>query len=200
MRITRFIYRCFLKLNFSLRSFRYRTYAKWTSTMKNSSLYWPASTVARVPVRCDGYGTVIIGEGVSLGYHMAPRYGNGEILLQARSEKSQIRIGKSCNTSNNISIVCMHSIEIGDNCLIGDCVTIIDSDFHRVDPSNRHNGHEEPKPVRIGRNVWLGSRVLILKGVTIGDNTVVAAGSIVTSPIPPNVIAGGVPAKVLRNI
>lgn len=137
---------------------------------------------------------------MKLGYRPAPRFGNGEILLQARSKNSLIRIGAGCSTSNNLSIICRQAVEIGERALIGDCVSIFDSDFHPINPLTRWEGNDEPQPVSIGRNVWLGSRVLVLKGVSIGDNTVVAAGSIVTKSLPANVIAGGVPAKVLREL
>jgi maltose O-acetyltransferase len=94
----------------------------------------------------------------------------------------------------------MKSVVIGVGCQIGDLVTIFDCDFHEVTPSTRNQSPGEIAPVVIGANVWLGSRVIVLKGVKIGDNTVVAAGSVVTKSLPSNVIAAGVPAKVIREI
>jgi acetyltransferase-like isoleucine patch superfamily enzyme len=168
--------------------------------MHGARLDWPDSVLAAVPIRCDGRGAVSIGEGVKLGYRLAPRYGNGGILPQARTKDALIRIGAGCSTSNNLSIISRQAVEIGEKSMIGDCVSIFDSDFHRIDPSTRWDGGDEPQPVSIGRNVWLGSRVLVLKGVTIGDNTVVAAGSVVTRSLPANVVAAGIPAKVLRQL
>lgn len=168
--------------------------------MHDSRLDWPDSVIAAVPIRCDGRGTVLIGERVKLGFRAAPRFGNGEILLQARSKNSRIRIGAGCSTSNNLSIVSMLAVELGEKVMVGDGVSIFDSDFHRVDPTTRWEGSDDPEPVSIGHNVWLGSRVVVLKGVTIGDNTVVAAGSIVSKSLPSNVVAGGVPAKILRQL
>jgi len=111
-----------------------------------------------------------------------------------------ISIGAGTVTSNNVSIVARERIEIGANCLIGDMVTIIDSDFHNISPTKRHEGSGPTEAVIIHDNVWLGSRVQVLKGVTLGEGCVIAAGAIVTSDIPANVIAGGIPAKVIYAI
>ena len=69
---------------------------------------------------------------------------------------------------------------------------------HDIAPDKRHLLH--PAPIRIGSRVWIGAGVVITKGVTIGDNSIVAAGAVVTRDIPANVIAAGVPAKVIREI
>ncbi len=153
-----------------------------------------------VPLRVDGEGRLLIGSGNSFGYRLAPMLGNGEILLQARGQAAVLQIGQSNQFSNNISIVSCGRITIGDRCLIGDQVAIYDCDAHEVDPVNRHRSSGEILPVSIGNNVWLGSRVIILKGVTIGDNSVIGAMSVVTRSIPPNCIAAGNPARVLRTL
>jgi maltose O-acetyltransferase len=178
----------------------YRRRALRESWVFGGSLGWPRTTFAAVPIRIDGEGVVSLGESVMLGYLPAPRIGSGEILLQARTKESRISIGARTGTNNNITIVSMLSVSIGEDCLIGDLVSIYDCDFHGIDPATRRSSSGIIKPVLIGKNVWLGSRVMVLKGVTIGDNTVVAAGSVVTTNLPPNVIAGGVPAKVIRPI
>jgi acetyltransferase-like isoleucine patch superfamily enzyme len=69
---------------------------------------------------------------------------------------------------------------------------------HDIDSEKRHMLH--PAPIHIGNRVWIGSNVVITKGVTIGDNSVIAAGAVVTKDIPANVVAGGVPAKVIKGI
>lgn len=152
-----------------------------------------------VPVRIDGQGVVSIGEHVSLGYPPAPRLGSGEILLQARDKSARIVIGERSCFSNNVSIVARGRIEIGRSCLIGDSVMIVDADFHEVNPERRHEPGET-SPVLISNNVWIGSRVIILKGVRIGEHSVIAAGAVVTSDIPPRSLAGGVPARVIKTI
>lgn len=94
----------------------------------------------------------------------------------------------------DVKIRVTESVEIGEGCVISHNVTIIDSDTHQVDVL----GHEKTKPVVIGNHVWLGNRAMVLKGVTIGDGAIVAAGAVVTKDVPVNTMVGGVPAKVLR--
>jgi maltose O-acetyltransferase len=131
---------------------------------------------------------------------LSPRYGNGEVLLQARAADAVIRIGRHCTLSNNVSIIAVQSVEIGDDCLIGDLASIMDSDFHGIPADQRRTGPVQTAPVRIESNVWLGSRVVVQKGVTIGANSIVAPNAVVTSSIPPHSIAAGIPAKVIRRI
>ena len=88
-------------------------------------------------------------------------------------------------------------IEIGDNVQIGH-QTVIATLNHDLNPDKRWN--MIPAPVKIGNNVWIGSHATILAGVTIGDNSVVAAGAVVTKDVPANVVVGGVPAKIIKVI
>ena len=159
-----------------------------------------SGAVFDVPVRCDGSGQVRLGAGAIVGYPFAPCIGDGKVLLQARKPGSFIEIGQGTVISNNACIVANMAIEIGKNCLLGDSVSIYDSDFHEIDPMRRHSGNGVSQRVLIGDNVWIGSRAIVLKGVKIGDNAIVGAGSIVTTTIPENTLAAGVPAKVIRLI
>lgn len=88
-------------------------------------------------------------------------------------------------------------IKIGDGCLFGHNVTIATLN-HEFNPEKRAN--IIPKPVTIGKNVWVGSDSTILPGVEIGDGAIIAAGSVVTKDIPKNTIAAGNPAKITREI
>lgn len=153
-----------------------------------------------VPLRCDGRGKVFIGSNVTLGFRKASKLGNGENLLQARSPNSTISIGSKTLASNNIAIIANNNISIGENCRIGEQVSIYDCDFHEINPEFRDNSFGKCSPVIVGNNVWIGSRVIILKGVIIGDNSIIAAGSIVTTNIPKNKIAGGNPARIIKGI
>ena len=90
-------------------------------------------------------------------------------------------------------------IVIGDHVLFGPRVGIYTAN-HAVDAWERINGACYAKPVKIGNNVWVGAGVHITPGVTIGDNTIIGAGSVVTKDIPANVIAAGVPCRVIREI
>ena len=99
------------------------------------------------------------------------------------------------NWGVNIGVV--NEVIIGAHSLIGDDCIIYDTDWHSSD-GLQHQALG--MPTRIGRGVWLGARVVVLKGVTIGDNTVVAANSTVTCDLPFNVLASGNPARVVRDI
>lgn len=154
----------------------------------------------------NGLGSVRLGAGVSLGYRLAPRVGNGAILLQARKVDSLICIGDRTEMSNNISIISLNRILIGEDCLISDLVSISDSDFHDQSPLARR---KEPLrrssdglvgEVRIADNVWIGSRSIVLRGSIIGMGSIVGAGSVVKGEIPSGVLAAGVPARVIRRL
>tara|TARA_B100001057_G_C22832911_1_gene944115 strand:+ start:1456 stop:2106 length:651 start_codon:yes stop_codon:yes gene_type:complete len=116
---------------------------------------------------------------------------------------SRISIGNNVSF-NGTSISCRTTkIDIGDNTIIAPNVVIIDSDFHSLSPFEaREDNHdyEADKPVFIGRNVWIGMNSIILKGVSIGDNTVIAAGSIVTKNMPSNIVVAGNPAEKIRSL
>ena len=88
-------------------------------------------------------------------------------------------------------------IVIGDGTFIGHNTVLATLD-HDIDPDRRHILY--PAPIHIGSKVWIGAGVIVTKGVTIGDNSIIAAGAVVTHDVPSNVIAAGVPAKVLRDI
>ena len=90
-------------------------------------------------------------------------------------------------------------IEIGDNCFFFLCVHIYTA-THPLDAAERTSGVEFAKPVKIGDNVWIGGRSVINPGVTIGNNVVVASGSVVVKDIPDNVLVGGCPAKIIKKI
>lgn len=94
-------------------------------------------------------------------------------------------------------------VEIGANTMISPNVIIADSDFHVPwPPEERWHAPTDAydKEVRVGSNVWIATNVIILKGVTIGDNSIIGAGSVVTSDIPANVFAAGNPAQVIRSL
>ena len=91
-------------------------------------------------------------------------------------------------------IICAKKISIGDDVAIARDVIIRDTDAHSI----LDGKHEKIKPVKIGNHVWIGTRAIIMKGVTIGDNAIIAAGAVVTKDVPNNCIVAGVPAKIIR--
>ena len=104
-----------------------------------------------------------------------------------------LKIGNNVAIGDRTEIHVGDCIEIGDNTLISWDCCIIDRDYHKFGGNN-----EIKRPVKIGNNVWVGCRCLIMKGVTIGDGAVIAAGSVVTKDIPAGSLAGGNPAKIIR--
>lgn len=88
-------------------------------------------------------------------------------------------------------------IEIGNDCLIGHQVVFATLN-HDQDPEKR--GNMFPAPIKLGQKVWIGSHATILAGVTIGDNSIIAAGAVVTKDVPPDTVAGGVPARILKHL
>lgn len=90
-------------------------------------------------------------------------------------------------------------ILIGDNCMLAPAVQIYTA-THPLDPVERNSGKEYAKPVIIGDNVWIGGHAIINPGVTIGDNVVVASGAVVTKDVPNNVVVGGNPARIIKEI
>ena len=96
--------------------------------------------------------------------------------------------------SSNSHIICTESIEIGNDVAIADSVHIRDSDDHEI----LYNGYVKTSPIRICDHVWIGQRATILKGVTIGEGAIVAAGAVVTKDVPARSIVAGVPAKVIK--
>lgn len=117
-------------------------------------------------------------------------YYGGDIIC---FKNSKLTLGSGfCNS--NIKIRCTNSITIGNNVAISHDVTIMDSDAHSI--KNQEN--DMTKPVIIGDNVWIGTKAIILKGVTIGNGAIVAAGSIVTKDVPGNSMVAGSPAKIIK--
>lgn len=147
----------------------------------------------------SGSGIVEIGKNCSFGYKLGGNHFGGAIEFQPRYKKSKIEIGNNVSTNNNLFICSANKISIDDDCLIGNFVSIRDFDAHNIDPLKR-NKLGEIGEVIIGKNVWLGNNVIILKNTKIGDNSIIAAGAVVSGIIEENVIAGGIPAKVIKRI
>ena len=108
-----------------------------------------------------------------------------------------IKLGKNVFINSGCCFQDHAGIEIGDGTLIGHQVVIATLN-HAQDPLSRADMF--PKPVKIGKNVWIGAHATILPGVTIGDNAIIAAGAVVNKDVENNVVAGGVPAKKIKDI
>lgn len=112
----------------------------------------------------------------------------------------QLRIGDNVLMGRYTTILCVNSIEIGDDCMFASNCFVCDEN-HGMDPSIGLRYEQQKltyKPVKLGKNVWVGEKAIIMPGVTIGDNAVIGAGSVVTKDIPPYTMVAGIPAKIIK--
>lgn len=112
---------------------------------------------------------------------------------------SYISIGAGTFINYNLTALDVAPIVIGRDCQLGPHVQLL-TPTHPIDPRMRRDKLESAKPITIGDNVWLGGGVIVLPGVTIGDNSIIGAGAVVTKDVPPDVIAVGNPARVIRSV
>lgn len=155
-------------------------------------------------VRVVGQGRIVIGAGTRMnsGPRRNPIGGDTCLTLVCRGGK--IDIGPDCGLSNCTIVSDTHVI-IGAGTMIGGGVKIYDTNFHSIDSQLRRQErvrryHGLSRPVTIGRDVFIGAHAIILKGVTIGDRSVVGAGSVVSRDIPADEIWAGNPARLVRSL
>jgi acetyltransferase-like isoleucine patch superfamily enzyme len=159
------------------------------------------SPILQQPVLFLGDGAIVLGEDVEFGWPTSKSFYTGYCHLEAMARESVIEIGEGAQINNNAFIKSEGpGIRIGAKALLGSEITIYDSDFHDLRPRRRRGGRPQMAAVELCDNVFIGDRVLILKGTSIGANSVVGAGSVVTNSIPAGVIAAGAPARVIREI
>ena len=167
--------------------------------LSNASPFLYKSIVSQA-VMYSGKGRIYLNE-MSIGIHSSPNVLDSSSYLEAKHQEAIIKIGKNTVINNNATIISDRAmIEIGENCLIGPNFFCCDSDFHCLEASIRRSGEHKSLPVRIGNNVFIGEGVRILKGVNVGDNTVIGSGSIVINNLDKNSIYAGNPAKLIRKI
>lgn len=128
---------------------------------------------------------------------------NHRTVIRTLRSGANITIGNDVGISG-ASICAMSNVQIGNEVMLGVNVQISDTDFHPIKPEGRRF-NKQPEDIgtaatTIEDNVWVGANSIVLKGVTIGKNSIIGAGSIVSSSIPPNCIAAGVPAKVIKRL
>ncbi len=119
--------------------------------------------------------------------------------LHANWGGRHVHFGKAVYANFNLTMVDDTHIYVGDYTMLGPNVVLATAG-HPILPELREQAYQYNVPIRIGRNCWLGAGVIVLPGVTIGDNSVIGAGSVVTKDIPANVVAVGNPCRVLREI
>ena len=157
--------------------------------------------VVTQPVLCLGAGTISFGKNVHLGWNPSPFLYSGHMFIAALHESASVEIHDDVAINNNAVLYSLGAgIAIGERTVIGTGVEIYDSDFHWLDPARRGDPDPPSEPVNIGRNVFIGSNARILKGVCVGENSVVGCGAVVTSSCPANSIIAGNPARVVRRL
>lgn len=149
------------------------------------------------------FGVIRIGDffRANSAKHANPIGGDTVLRLIVRKGADLI-VGNNVGISNS-TIVCWNKIEIGKYVYIGGGCKIWDTDFHSLDPiERRHNGDKQVRtsPIKIGDYAFIGGSSIILKGVTIGKNSIIAAGSVVTRSVPDNEVWGGNPAKFIKKL
>lgn len=149
-----------------------------------------------------GNGKITLKNKSRIGYFPSAYFFSTYGHLETRGENSSITIGENTMINNNANIVAVEKdIEIGQNCYIGQNFKCYSSDFHGIKKEDRNNPEKiKNASIKIGNDVFIGNDVTILKGVEIGDNCVIGAGSVVVKNIPANTIACGNPAKEVRKI
>jgi len=141
-------------------------------------------------LKISSKGKIIIGDGCRIWSHI------GTTQISA-GPRATIDIGENTFINTGTIITSRKYIKIGKNCQIANQVIMMDDDFHDVNKRESKSGKDN---IIVGDNVWIATRSIILKGVTIGEGAVVAAGSVVTKDVAAYTLVGGVPAKFIRTI
>lgn len=131
-------------------------------------------------------GSIELGRGVWL-------WPDVKLSVHGTQHRALLSVGDWSAIGDRTEIHCGREVTIGAGCRIAWDVVIMDRDYHAIE-----RGVEACEPVRIGDRVWIGCRCLVLRGVTIGPGAVVAAGSVVTTDVPPRALVAGNPARVVR--
>lgn len=118
---------------------------------------------------------------------------SGGVILEI-FDNASLEFGNNVCINSNTTFLVTTKVKVGNDTIISWDVEIIDTDFHKIS----REGATTSAPISIGSNVFVGNRAIIMKGVTIGDGAVIAAGAIVTKDVPPNSLVGGIPARVIK--
>lgn len=138
----------------------------------------------------------------ALLHEMFAEFGEGSYIeppFHANWAGKHVHFGRNVYANFNLTVVDDTHVYVGDYTQFGPNVVLAVAG-HPIDPALREQGYQYNLPIHIGRNCWIGAGALILPGVTIGDNTVIGAGSVVTRDIPSGVVAVGNPCRVLRAV
>jgi len=185
-------------LAFYLRQFFYFIRQNIVNLLRKRIIFQTFPTIKQFTL-CEASGAVEIGRDCVFGYKMDGFHTGSSIEMQARYKNAIIKIRNNIATNNNIFICAANYIEIGDDLLTGQNVITVDHEAHGNKPDERRQLGEIGKVI-IGKNVWVGNNVTILKNSKIGDNSIVATGAVVIGKFPVNVIIGGIPANFIKAV
>jgi acetyltransferase-like isoleucine patch superfamily enzyme len=160
--------------------------ARWQ--LRAASVVGSARVIGRVKV--INRGTMTIGDRVNME-------GTAVRIELVCLERATLTIGDGTYINYGTNISATDRVSIGRDCAIGQYSIIMDNDYHRV---GDHRQMGAPAPIEIGDNVWLGARVIVLRGASIGEGAVIGANSVVKGHIPPHSLAAGSPARVIRDV
>jgi maltose O-acetyltransferase len=140
-----------------------------------------------------GPGTIRIGSGANAWARAEDNF------LTTLAPDAVIEVGDNVRL-NGCDIQAATRVTVGDDCILGSCI-VVDTDYHSVEIDRREPGAAvATRPVSIGRNVWVAGNAAVLKGVTIGDDSVVGYGAVVVEDVPAGVVVAGNPARVVRRL
>jgi len=177
----------------------FKIYTKCKIYLDNSSKLILESRInigsKSIPISSPNTTSLILQENAIAKFGESISIGGGVLVFIKKG--AQFEIGRNSYITSDTHIECLNNIKIGSDCAISWGVTIIDDDHHEI-VYNPENKKTKSASVYIGNKVWIGCNVTILKGSKIGNNCVIAAGSIVSGNFPSHSLIGGNPAKVLR--
>lgn len=165
----------------------------WYKIRYGSRVSFGARVLVNHRFRFAGKGKLFIGDDVNLWAHSEPN------RFFTYNEKAVVSIGNKTRL-NGVLIQCADSVCIGEETLVGSAI-MSDTDMHHMDIEGHVlEGHVMVKPIVIGNRVWIGGQAALLKGVSLGDESVVAFRSVVVKDVPSKALVGGNPAKVLKKV
>jgi acetyltransferase-like isoleucine patch superfamily enzyme len=152
-----------------------------------------AGFVSNGHLHLRGPGTIRIGARVNAWTRAEANF------LTTLAPEAVIEVGDNVRL-NGCDIQAAARVTVGDDCILGSCI-VVDTDYHSVEVDRREPGAAVvTRPVAIGRNVWVGGKATVLKGVTIGDDSVIGYGAVVVGDVPAGVVVAGNPARVVRRL
>lgn len=171
-----------------------RVFLTWYGLKYGKRVRFGKNFVTNGKLVVKGPGKVILGDDINAWCHTEKN-----VFITYKPE-ARIVVGHGTRL-NGISAMAYSTITVGPRCIVASTM-LVDTDFHSTDPELRHDP-DAPfavAPIELKENVWLAGQSAILKGVTIGENSIVAFRAVVTKDVPANVVAGGNPARVVKEL